>query len=66
MKQPYLKVNPADHLTKDLFKSRQALNFGNEVHSNKSCTAGEKSNNQNRFTKNDSLILHDFFGALNY
>ena len=66
MKQPYLKVNPANHFTKDLFKLRQALNCGNTVHSNKSCMAGEKGNNQNSVTKNDSLILHDFFGALNY
>lgn len=66
MQHPYLKLNPPSHVTKDLFKLRQALNSGNAAHSVKSYIAGKKGSHNSSDTKNDALILHDFFGALNY
>jgi hypothetical protein len=66
MKQPYLKVDPLSNYTKDLFKFSQALNLGMAAHSVKSLSAGEKGNTRGNDTKNDSFILYDFFGALNY
>ncbi len=66
MKQPYLKVNPANHFTKDPFSYRHPIFNDNKAPSNKSFITGEQGKTQNRVTKNDALVLHDFFGALNY
>lgn len=66
MQHPYLKLNPPSHVTKDLFQLRQALNSGNAAHPEKSYIADKEGSHKSSNTKNDSLILHDFFGALNY
>lgn len=66
MKQPYTEVTPIRNYTQDLFRFNQSPVQGKAANPGNIFTAGERDNNKNAGTKNDSTILQDFFGALNY
>lgn len=66
MKQPYTKVTSTRNYTQDMFRFNQPPVPGKPANPGKIFIAGERDNNKNAGTKNDSAILQDFFGALNY
>jgi hypothetical protein len=66
MKHAYLKVNINDSYTKKILKLKHIADSGHWVYAGKNADAAHRSGSEIDVRKNDSMIMQDFFGALNY
>ena len=66
MKQTYTKVNTTGNYAKEPLKIRQMSGFESLLPPVNKSSEGQKNYHQSAGAKNDSMIMQDFFGALNY
>jgi hypothetical protein len=66
IQQPYTIVNPTVNYVKEPFKLKPVAGSVTPVYPGNSSHASQKNYQQSSAAKNDSQVLHDFFGALNY